>query len=214
MVDFDFKNAQKLIAEINSVVATCPEHLQEICFKMLFGLVFPGTSTQPLSATQRVDEKPLDGSEITKQAPGNGSKASVNSKLPGKIIAFMRRSGISEAMLEKLFILDHEPLLPIYRITTSVTAQAQLQKVMMVLLENGLLTNALKAPYAELRDTCKEEGLFDANFNKVLKRNANLFRGAITENKIDENGVVELSGAGLEHLANLVKELAEGRSDA
>ena len=105
-------------------------------------------------------------------------------------------------------MLDHEPLLPIYKLPTQ-TAQAQLYKVMMILLENGLLNNTLSAAYPELRDSVKEDGLMDGNFNKTLKRNHDLFRGAITESSIETNATVELSGAGMQKLAEIVKELSQ-----
>jgi hypothetical protein len=106
-------------------------------------------------------------------------------------------------------MLEHDPLLPVYKLPKGNTSKAQMAKVMMVLLENGLLNNNISAPYAELREALKDEGLHDANFNKALKRNADLFRGAITKDGIDENGTVELSGPGLEKLAETIKELAQ-----
>src|ERR1700745_2768778 len=89
------------------------------------------------------------------------------------------------------------------------TFQAQLCKVMMVLLENGLLNNHLSAPYPELRESVKEDGLLDGNFNMVLKRNHELFKGAITKDSIKEGGAVELDGVGLTRLAEILKELGQ-----
>ena len=80
---------------------------------------------------------------------------------------------------------------------------------MMVLLENGLLNGQFRAPYAELRDTVKEDGLYDGNFTTLLKRHHALFKGAISAKAIDEAEVVELTGEGYERLAEIVKELAE-----
>ena len=67
-------------------------------------------------------------------------------------MAFAVRNEVTKEQLEKLFMLDHQPLLPIYKIPTGNTAKAQLSKVLMVLLENGLLNNALTAQYSELRE--------------------------------------------------------------
>ena len=79
----------------------------------------------------------------------------------------------------------------------------------MILLENGLLNNQLKAPYTELRDSIKEAGLMDGNFNKVLKKNSALFRGAVTKDKIIESEMIELTGVGYERLSEIVKELTQ-----
>jgi hypothetical protein len=136
-------------------------------------------------------------------------QADQNRKLPSNVLAFARRHKITIQDLEKLFLLDHEPLLPVYKIPAGNITQAQLYKVMMVLLENGLLNNQLSAPYPELRETVKEDGLFDGNFNKMLKRNHSLFKGAVTKDGIKETGTVELTGAGLARLAELIKELGQ-----
>jgi hypothetical protein len=110
---------------------------------------------------------------------------------------------------KKLFLLDHEPILPVYKIPTGKTAHSQMCKVMMVLLENGLLNNSLTAPYPELRESVKEDGFYDGNFNKLLKRNHELFKGAITEDAIEEDKTVELTGAGFTKLAEVLKELGQ-----
>ena len=48
----------------------------------------------------------------------------------------------------------------------------------------------------------------DGNFNKMLKRNHELFKGAITKTGILEDQTVELTGAGMDRLGQIVKELA------
>ena len=44
---------------------------------------------------------------------------------------------------------------------------------------------------------------------ELLKRNHAMFRGAIDKDSIDENGVVELTGGGMEKLAEVIKELGQ-----
>lgn len=121
----------------------------------------------------------------------------------------MHRHDVSEADLGKIFMLAHDPLLPVYKIPTGNMAKAQMFKVMMILLENGLLANSMSAPYAELRQSLKDDGLYDTNFNKMLRRNHDLFRGAVSADALDENGAVELTGSGMGKLAEIVKELGQ-----
>ena len=203
MSEFDLGAAKEKIAAINSIVATCPAPLQEKCFELLFKEVFRVGAESANSV-----KKPPQEDVEKNAALEDSSKAR---KLPGNILAFLRRYNVSSEMLEKLFLLDHEPLLPVYKIETGNMAQAQLQKVMMVILENGLLSNQMKAPYVELRDSCKEDGLYDGNFNKMLKRNHDLFRGAVTKEKIVEDESIELTGSGNERLATVIKELSHAR---
>lgn len=199
MSKIDFAKAKADIAQIIDIVKTVPEALQQRCFELLFEAVF--TKPHPSPADHTPKEKAV---EVSKENPLVPDK-----KLPANVMAFMARNGVTKEQLEKLFMLDHQPLLPIYKMPTGNISKSQLSKVLMILLENGLLNNSLAAQYAELREAVKDDGLHDGNFNKVLKRNHALFRGAISENSIDEDGTVELSGAGMEKLAEVVKELGQ-----
>lgn len=205
MTKFDYKHAKEEIAQINAIVETCPDVVKEKCFELLFGVVFgtvPPPREQPKSADDFVALKPDKEAAVTESSSGRR-------KLPPNVMSFTRRHDITLDQLEKLFILDHEPMLSIYKIPGGNTARSQLYKVMMVLLENGLLNNQMSAPYSELRENLREDGLFNGNFNKVLKRHHELFKGAVSKNTITESGTVELTGNGQMKLAEIVKELAQ-----
>jgi hypothetical protein len=103
-------------------------------------------------------------------------------------------------------MLEHEPLLPVYKMPSGTIAKSQLTKVMMVILENGLLNNTLSATYSELRASVKDDGLFDGNFNKLFKKD--LFKGVGSEGVTDDS-VIELTGTGMEKLAEVIKELGQ-----
>lgn len=201
MSKIDFVRVKADIAQIVDIVKTVPETLQQRCFELLFEAAF--SELHPTPADPSTDEKPRANSGLKENPPA------LDKKLPANVMAFAVRNGVTKEQLEKLFMLDHEPLLPIYKIPTGNIAKSQLTKVLMILLENGLLNNSLTAQYSELREAVKDDGLHDSNFNKVLKRNHDLFRSAISEDSIDENGVVELTGAGMEKLAEVVKELGQ-----
>lgn len=197
MSKLDFAKAKADIATIVEIVKTVPENLQQVCFEKLFDAAFssapsPAAPKEEVKPESREDEKPVS-----------------DKKLPPNVLAFAHRHKVTKDELAQLFMLDHDPLLPIYKIPSGNIAKSQINKVMMVLLENGLLNNALTAPYGELREAVRDDGLYDGNFNKTLKRNHALFRGAIGEDGIDENGVVELTGGGMEKLAEVIKELGQ-----
>jgi hypothetical protein len=197
MAKLDFAKAKADIAEIVEIVKTVPEALQQRCFELLFDIAFAST-------TARTEPKPEPKGEPTADEK---KPLSSDKKLPPNVLAFIHRNDVTRDDLGKLFMLDHDPLLPIYKMPSGNIAKSQLTKVMMVLLENGLLNNSLNAPYAELREALKDDGLYDGNLNKNLKRNHGFFRGAIGEDSIDENGTVELTGSGMEKLAEVIKEL-------
>jgi hypothetical protein len=202
MAKLDFAKAKADIAEIVEIVKIVPDTLQHRCFELLFEAAFSGPK---LAETPREEAKlPPAKTPETPLSPGAQVK-----KLPTNVLAFARRQNVTEDELGKLFMLEHDPLLPIYKIPQGNISKAQLAKVMMVLLENGLLSNSLTAPYTELRQSVKDDDLYDGNFNKMLKRNAGLFKGAISEDSVTEDGTVELTGAGMEKLAEVVKELGQ-----
>jgi hypothetical protein len=203
MKDFDLAAAELKIAEINKAIEGCPDVVKPKAFELLFAQIFGGTAL-PIAERESGKKEPAPGTPP--DTPDFVAQDAV--KLPGNVQAFLRRNSMPKTVLDKLFMLDQDPMLPIYNIPTGVMAQAQLQKVLMVMLENALLNNQFKAPYAEVRDTCKEDGLFDGNFNKVLKKNSNLFKGAITPDKINEDEQIELTGDGQIRLAEVVRKLA------
>jgi hypothetical protein len=203
MAKFDYKHAKEEIAQINAIVETCPDVVKEKCFELLFGAVFG-------KVTPREQPKPEDAIVAPKaEKEAAAEPPSGRKKLPPNVLSFARRHDITPDQLEKLFILDHEPMLSVYRIPGGNTARSQLYKVLLVLLENGLLNNQMSAPYSELRENLREDGLFDGNFNKMLKRHHELFKGAVSKNAITESGTVELTGNGQTKLAEIVKELAQ-----
>jgi len=202
MAKFDYNHAKEEIAQINAIVESCPDTVKEKCFELLFAVVFGSVKSTAPAGQAEAHATPQEAEKPTVPVPSQGKK------LPSNVLAFTRRYSVTEDELGKLFILDHEPLLPIYKLPTK-TAQAQLYKVMMILLENGLLNNSLSAPYPELRESVKEDGLMDGNFNMTLKRNHELFRNAIAEDSIATDAIVELSGAGMQKLAEIVKELSQ-----
>jgi hypothetical protein len=203
MRDFDLAAAEQKIAEINKAIEGCPDVVKPKAFELLFTQVF-GAPASSLGAQEKGKKAPTPGTPP--DAPDHIAPEAM--KLPGNVQAFLRRNSMSKNVLDKLFMLDQDPMLPIYNIPLGVMAQAQLQKVLMIMLENALLNNQFKAPYAEVRDTCKEDGLFDGNFNKVLKKNSSLFKGAITPDKINEDEQIELTGEGQIRLAEVVRKLA------
>jgi hypothetical protein len=197
MSKVDFAKTKADIAEIVEIVKTVPEALQQRCFELLFEMAFSKTQAPPEPKAK--GEPPPE----EKQPSASGKK------LPPNVLAFIHRNEVTKDDLGKLFMLEHDPLLPIYKMPMGNISKSQLTKVLMVLLENGLLNNSLAAPYAELREALKDDGLYDTNLNKNLRRNHALFRGAIGEDSIDENGTVELTGPGMVKLAEVIKELGQ-----
>jgi len=197
MAKLDYAKAKADIAEIVEIVKTVPESLQQRCFELLFEAAL--SDGRPLVEPER-------GAKA-EPTPEDKSQLSSAKKLPPNVLAFMRRQNVSSQALGKLFMLDHDPLLPVYNIPTGGgMAKLQLTKVLMVILENGLLNNSLSASYGELRSSVRDDGFFDSNFNKLFRRD--LFKG-VSKDGVTDDTVVELSGTGMEKLAEVIQELAQ-----
>jgi hypothetical protein len=146
MAKLDFAKAKAHIAEIIEIVKTVPEPLQQRCFELLLEAALGGDTVKDPEPPAGHTEEP-NNKEKQLSDGGNGKKLLPN------VVAFMRRGNVSEEQLAKVFMLDHDPLLPIYKIPSGSAAKGQLIKVLMVLLENGLLNNSLSAP---LRGVARE----------------------------------------------------------
>src|SRR5260370_35921483 len=148
MAKFDYKRAREEIAQINAIVETCPEAVKEKCFELLFAAVF---DAKPAAAHRAPEGAETPGAKKREDKPDEqkNDPSKQKKKLPSNVLAFAYRRSVTTEDIEKLFLLDHEPSLPIYKIPTAKTSHAQMCKVMMVLLESGLLNNQLTAPYRE-----------------------------------------------------------------
>jgi hypothetical protein len=158
---------------------------------------------QPSRTKPAGEPKPEQAPEPAAEVKPAGQ---LDKKLPPNVMAFLRRQKLTPEELGKLFMLDHEPLLPVYKMPSGTIAKSQLTKVMMVILENGLLNNTLSASYSELRASVRDDGFFDGNFNKLFKKD--LFKG-VGKDGVTDDAVIELSGPGMEKLAEVIKELGQ-----
>lgn len=193
-----YEDMRAVIEAINKLAATCPPAAQPICFDLLFHYY----------VSQEEQKPAVPVPAPTPDAKKDSEKVVTLYKLQGNVKALLRRGALADTDLENLFMLDHEPIMPIYKLTSTKTSEKQLQTVLLILLENAITSGTFKAPYREIRETCKEQGLVDANFASGLRRNNGLFKSAIKADTIAEEEDVELSGQGLDALATLIQQLA------
>jgi hypothetical protein len=122
MAKFDYKHAKEEIAQINAIVETCHDAVKEKCFELLFAAVFGHQSSTSVQSSAGVEASKKVDDKLADSIPAAHTK-----KLSSNVLAFTRKYSISEDELGKLFMLDHEPLLPVYKLP-SQTSQAQLYK--------------------------------------------------------------------------------------
>jgi hypothetical protein len=120
MPKFDYSHAKEEVAQINAIVETCPDAVKEKCFELLFGVIFGPTS---FSAPPQAE---ADAPSTEPEKPANTVPSPHAKRLPSNVLAFSRKYGITEDELGKLFMLDHEPILPVYKLPTVITPSSTL----------------------------------------------------------------------------------------
>jgi len=198
----EWDKVSKDIEKINEIASKCSDSVQEKCFELLFNMQF-GKS---------IMETDSDISQITptiENAKATKEKTTESRKLPGNVLAMLKRNKLGHTSLEKLYLLDHDPIMSIYNLDASKLAPAQVNKTMMILLENAFTTNEFKAEYTEIRQTLQEEGLYDSNLTANLRKTKSYFKGSLVDKtgKISPTDIIELSGLGIKRLAELIQEL-------
>jgi len=118
MAKIDFTKAKADIAQIVDIVKTVPAALQERCFELLFDATF----TEPHLPSADLPPKEKTGEAVHSKE----NSPLPDKKLPANVMAFTVRNGVTKEQLEKLFMLDHDPLLPIYKIPAGNISKSQL----------------------------------------------------------------------------------------
>lgn len=124
--------------------------------------------------------------------------------LPIDVKAFLTQYGLEETVIRKYFLIQGQEIRPIYRLSVTKKARAQVQHSLMIALESALSTGAFQVNIEALRARCHDQNHYDsANFMKTIRENANLYKA------IDDVDVLTLSPDGKSELAELLEELAQ-----
>ncbi|MCW3983800.1 MAG: hypothetical protein NWE96_07370 [Candidatus Bathyarchaeota archaeon] len=184
----EYEKFRKPIEEIINFTNTLDEEYREKCFEILF--------TRYLSNHHEIESPPavLENKCIPQLR-----------EYPPELKAFIKQHGITEEIINKLFLRESGEIHPIYKITEKKRATAQIQVALLTAFENALVTpnGAFEFSMKNARERCVDYNVYDGNdFIFNFKKCAGLFSNVDAE-------VVKLTPIGKDELANLIATISK-----
>jgi hypothetical protein len=193
------------IQEIIELVKTVPESLQ---LRTLELLLQDALDKVGINKLKRELDSEKDVEDTTDKKPPKGESDGLDaSRLPMRVKAFMKKHSVTAKQLERLFHIEGKEYAPIWTLTTTKFAAAQVHTSLLQSLQRALASGEFSFDREEVRTRCKERGDDTANFIVNFKNRNKYFSG------LDREGLVSLTDEGMKALATLVTELA-GTGDA
>ena len=177
----EFEKLRKPIQDIINFANTVDERYREKCFEVLLNHYLSKGVEMKISPLMQEDS------------------AFVASDVPAELKKFLQENRISEEAVNKLFSRAGEEVRPIYQITETKKAAAQIQIALLTALENALIApnGALEFQMKTARQRCVDYGVYETEFISNFKNRAGLFTDL-------DNEVVRLTPLGRTELANLL----------
>jgi hypothetical protein len=177
----EFEKLRKPIQDIINFANTVDERYREKCFEVLLNHYLSKGVEMKISPLMQEDS------------------AFVASDIPAELKKFLQENRISEEAVNKLFSRAGEEVRPIYKITETKKALAQIQIALLTALENALIApnGALEFQMKTARQRCVDYGVYETEFISNFKNRAGLFTDL-------DNEVVRLTPLGRTELANLL----------
>lgn len=190
----EFDELEKPIKEIIALVSKLDEKYREKSFEILLNSYLRRKFEMlgiPLEEKTSGKEKEITHKEFL---------------LPIDVRAFLTQNSIPEEIIGKLFLVEKDEIRPIYKITTTKKATAQIQIALLSALENAIKKQGNKFEFSmeNVRGRCQSYNVYDTtNFKTHFKNNAKLFK------TLDEEEHVELSPEGQTELAEAITAVAK-----
>ena len=177
----EFEKLRKPIQDIINFANTVDERYREKCFEVLLNHYLSKGVEMKISPLMQEDS------------------AFVASDIPAELKKFLQENRISEEAVNKLFSRAGEEVRPIYQITETKKAVAQIQIALLTALENALIApnGDLEFQMKTARQRCVDYGVYETEFISNFKNRAGLFTDL-------DNEVVRLTPLGRTELANLL----------
>ncbi len=168
-----------------------PEKFQQKGFEKVLEMLLSSRQQQPMQKEVKTDIK-------------NEIQSTVQHIIPIDVRAFLQQYGIPEEKLQKLFLLHDGQTRPIYKISTTKKAKAQIQLTLLTALEHAVSNGKFEFGIEEIRQRCKDHKCLDIpNFSSIFKKNQNLFKDMVDQEH------VELSPEGKTELSEVITEMSK-----
>ena len=185
---FSLEEAVKAAAELAEKL---PEKFQQKGFEKVLEQLLSSRQQQPMQKEVKTDIK-------------NEIQPTVQHIIPIDVRAFLQQYNIPEEKLQKLFLLDDGQTRPIYKISTTKKAKAQIQLTLLTALEHAVSNGKFEFGIEEIRQRCRDHKCLDLpNFSSIFKKNKNLFKDMVDQEH------VELSPDGKTELSEVITEMSQ-----
>jgi hypothetical protein len=191
----EYQKYKKPIQEIIDLANTIDERYREKCFEVLLN--------HYLCANQEF-KVPPQSFAITENKIAT-PEVKDGPKYPFDLQTFLTQYNITEEIIDKLFSRENGDIKPIYKITETKRAVAQIQVTLLTAFENALLTanGVLEFSMKAARQRCIDYKVYNGNdFFFYFRNRAGLFTNLNYE-------LVRLSPIGKEELAKLMIALSK-----
>ncbi len=185
----DYEKYRKPIQDIINFTDTIDGEYREKCFEVLLNHHLSGNVS--LNSCGSIEAPKRDGFIIE--------------ELFSETKVFLEQNNISEQVLSKLFVKERGEIHPIYKITETRRAKAQIQVALLTAFENALKGSGATFEFSvnTVRQRCMDIKMYDGrDFFINFLDSAGLF-GSL--NNVE---VIKLSAIGKSELANVVAALS------
>lgn len=181
---------EKELAAIVKLSESIPEQYRPKCFELLLLDSLKNSSAR--QSASKTEEKTKDVEEAREET---------RISLPIDVKAFLTQYKIGEDKIARLFIYDGTEIRPIYELSTTQKAVAQMQHTLLLCLEKALLTGKFSTSKEESRKRCQEAKCYDRpNFTRNISNNSGYFKSIDAEE-------LTLAPEGKSALADIIDEI-------
>jgi hypothetical protein len=186
----EYEKYRKSIQDIITFTDTIDREYREKCFEVLLAYHLSGG----------VIVKSCGSAEASKKDTWDIEELSSETKV------FLEQNGISEQVLNKLFMKEKGEIHPIYKISETRRAKAQIQMALLTAFENAIKTprGTFEFSVNIVRQRCMDIKMYDGrDFFINFMDSAGLF------GSLNNYEVIKLSPVGKTELANIVATLSK-----
>jgi len=190
-----------LVAQLAEVAQTCPEHLQETCFRVLLEHKLGQAARMPL---QEPPESPPIEEQPPRPEPPEEQEL-VMADLHVKVRKYLEQHSLTISMLNNLFYKEGGDILPLYDdLKTTRMSESQVRIALLMALRRAFANGEFAAEVEGVREECKARKCYDpANFAAHFRNNESLFN----EKYARSVKALTLSADGKAELAKVIGEL-------
>jgi hypothetical protein len=168
-----YEDAKPQIEQILSLVALCPENLQERCFEILLSayVARSAPAPAPVAPAPFIPESPLPGAAAASPVGGTGQTA-IPEAIKPKLVSLAGRNKIPLDKAAALFDFNTDPFTFHAYVAPGEKKAEKLRNVALALaLKNYLASGVWSTDWQEFRAACIDQNCYDrANAGTIMAK--------------------------------------------